>query len=121
MINSRYMINDVLIKAPVSWKVTTKKVTTSYSGKATLDGTLHYSVIRTRDTIQAKWGLISATEKSKITELVSGNAVSVRYPESVSEGMVEKVFYVDNISAPLAKVINGITYWSGLTITLTEV
>ena len=116
-----FQINGVGIPAPISWQVVEQPVTTAYSGKATLDGRLHNSVIRKRKVITAKFGFMNGQELKKILELLDDNTARFRFPDAAETGFFESSFIVNSITRPLKKIIDGESYWTGLQIKLTEV
>lgn len=116
-----FKINGVRIPTPIKWDMSQENVVTAYSGKATLDGKLHNSVIRTRDTIKVSFGVLRPDELTLLQELISGNTVKVNYPAANKSGYEEKEYIVGSRSFPMLKIIKGRTYWQGLDFTLTEV
>lgn len=118
---SEFMINSVEIPAPVKWQVQDQQVTTAYSGKQTLDGKLHNSVIRHRRMITVQWGLLKGTDVALLRQLLAGNSVLVRFPEANELGFDEVRFIPAQTSRPIKIVVNGETYWKSLQVKLTEV
>lgn len=118
---SEFMINSIDIPAPVKWQVQEQQVTTAYSGKQTLDGKMHNSVIRIRRIVTAQWGLLKGADVALLRQLLSGNNVLVRFPEATELGFDEVSFIPGQITRPIRTVIDGETYWKSFQAKLTEV
>ena len=118
---SEFMINGIEIPAPIKWQVQEQQVTTAYSGKQTLDGKMHNSVIRNRRIITAQWGFLKGADVALLRQLLSGNNVLVRFPESNELGFDEVSFIPGQITRPIRIVMDGETYWKSFQVKLTEV
>lgn len=116
-----FMINGIDIPTPVKWQVQEQAVTTAYSGKQTLDGRMHNSVIRSRKTITAQWGMLKGSDIALLRQIFAGNNVLVHYPEANDLGFDEAHFIPGQQSRPIRIVTNGETYWKSFQIKLTEV
>ena len=116
-----FKINDTVIPVPVKWQVQEQAVTTAYSGKQTLDGKLHNSVIRHRRVITAQWGMLKGAEVAVIRRLLSGNIIKVRFPEANEEGFEEINVIPGQHTRPILVIVDGETYWKSLQVKLTEV
>ncbi len=109
------------IPAPIQWDITKENVTTQYSGKSTLDGTMHNSVIRTRETIKASFGLLDEDAFEYIDNLTSGNVVEVMYHAPNKEKRKKANYICGRKSATTLVFKDGKGYYKGLSFTLTEV
>ena len=118
---SEFMMNGLDIPAPVKWSVVDQPVTTAYSGKQTLDGKLHNSVIRHRRVITCQYGFLGIDEVSLLRDLLKGNKVLLRFPEANDLGFDEAYFIPAQQTRPLKIVKDGVTYWNGMQFKLTEV
>ena len=81
---SEFMMNGLDIPAPVKWSVVDQPVTTAYSGKQTLDGKLHNSVIRHRRVITCQYGFLGSDEVNLLRDL------------PLSMGKLDREFLSDN-------------------------
>ena len=118
---SEFMINSTNIPAPVKWQVQEQQVTTAYSGKQTLDGKLHNSVIRTRRIITAQWGFLTGSTVALLRQLFASNKVLVRFPEANEQGFEDVYFIPGQQTRPVKIIADGVTYWTNFQIKLTEV
>ena len=116
-----FKINDTAIPAPVKWQVQEQAVTTAYSGKQTLDGKLHNSVIRQRRVITVQWGLLKGADVALLRQLLAGNSVLVRFPEANEEGFEEINVIPGQHTRPILVIVDGETYWKSFQVKLTEV
>ena len=109
------------VPAPIQWDITKENITTQYSGKATLDGTLHNSVIRTRETIKVSFGLLEEEMFEHIDSLTSGNVVEVMYHAPNKDKRKQAKYICGKKSASTLIIKDGKVYYKGLSFTLTEV
>lgn len=117
-----YYINGLKIPVPIEWSTTRQSVTTSNSGKVTLDGRMHNSIIRTRDVITVKFGMLTDAEAALLdTLLFAGNVIMASYPDRTPSGGNSKKFIVGAVSAAVKIIKDNATYWTGYAVTLTEV
>lgn len=109
------------IPTPIQWDIVKENVTTQYSGKATLDGTLHNSVIRTRETITVRFGLLDEDSYAFIDALTSGNVVNVMYhaPNRAKRKQADYICGRKNAATRIFR--NGKGFYTGFSFTLTEV
>lgn len=119
--NDKFYMGGQEIPAPIQWDITKENVVTQYSGKATLDGTLHNSVIRTRETIKVKFGLLDEDSFAYIDTLTSGNVVNVMYHAPNRERRKQADYICGKKSAATRIIRDGKGYYSGFSFTLTEV
>lgn len=118
---SEFRINGIDIPAPVKWQVIDQPVTTAYSGKQTLDGKMHNSVIRYRRVITCQFGLLDLDTVNLLRNMLSNNTILFRFPEANDIGFDEARFIPQQQTRPLKNVKNGLSYWSGMQFKLTEV
>lgn len=114
-------VNGLLLaQAPSQFKVTTLDLDDADTTVRTADGTLHRDRITVKRAIDMSWGLLSWSDVSSIMQAMSGTFFEFTYPDPMEGTYLTKSFYVGNRPAPAALSKNGIVYWSGLQMTLTE-
>lgn len=119
--NDKFYMGGQEIPAPLQWNIAKENVVTQYSGKPTLDGTLHNSVIRTRETIKVKFGLLDEDTFTYIDTLTSGNLVNVMY-HAPNRDKRKQANYICGKKSTATRIIrNGKAYYTDLSFTLTEV
>lgn len=121
MADAGFFIDGSPIPAPIKCQIVDQPVTTAYSGKQTLDGTMHNSVIRMRRVITLQFGLLSGDDVRALRTAFAKNKVSLKYPEATTGGTETGDFIPGQATRPMKIVRNGMTYWSGMQIKLTEV
>ena len=86
----------------------------------TADGNLNRDRITVKRQIDMTFGILTMAQVSGILQAMKDIYFDVEYPDPMVGGYVTKTFYVGNRPTPMAIEKNGVIYWDGLKITLTE-
>lgn len=115
-----FKINNTAIPTPISWDRKQNPIKTTYSGKATLDGTYHNSIVRWQNVITVRMPALTGAQISAIDTLLrSGNTISFTHPTPAGS-QVTKVYFVSAINDKLKRISGAAQLWSGYSFTLTE-
>ena len=114
-------INDVEIAAyPIEFQVTILDLDDGESTTRTSDGTLNRDRIAVKRQIDMTWNPLPWDKISAILQAMEAPFFEFYYPDPMDGAYVTRVFYVGNRPAAIPIVKNGVIWWSGLQITLTE-
>jgi hypothetical protein len=114
-------INGVEIAAyPSEFTVTPMDLDDADSTARTADGTLSRDRVAVKRQIEMSWSAIPWDKISSILQAMSGTFFEFYYPDPMEGDYVTKTFYVGNRPAPMAIEKNGVIWWQGLRVTLTE-
>jgi hypothetical protein len=114
-------INNVNIaRMPSEFTVTVLDLDDADATTRTADGTLNRDRITTKRQIEMKFNALTWADISSILQAISGVFFDLYYPDPMTGTYVTKTFYVGNRPAPVAIEKNGVIWWAGLEITLTE-
>lgn len=86
----------------------------------TADGTLTRDRIAVKRQIEATWPALRWEELSALLQLMQDEFVYVTYPDPMNGQEETKLFYAGDRSSPVAIERNGVMWWEGLEVTLTE-
>lgn len=89
------------------------------AGRA-MDGTMYRDRITTKFRFDVTCRPLSASEASTILSLVESEYVTVTYTDPVTNKVVTKQAYSNNIPAQYLMKIKGKEYWGGITFPLIE-
>lgn len=109
-----------LVQAPKEFKVTTLDLDDGETTTRTADGTLHRDRITVKRSIDMTWGLLPWEDISSILQAMAGTFFELTYPDPMEGAYSTRTFYVGNRPALAALSKDGVVYWSGLQMTLTE-
>ena len=110
-------IAGVAVKDPKVFQVDINDIDKESERNA--NGTMQRTRVAVKRKLTIEWGPLSNSEISKILNAVSSVFFIVKYPDPVT-GLTTKTFYTGDRSAPVLKVINGVTRWEGLKTNLVE-
>ena len=116
-------INGVDIAAypvPEGFKVTILDLDDAESTTRTSDGTMHRDRVAVKRQIEMEFPALTMQQISSILKATSAPFFDFYYPDPMIGGYTTKRMYVGNRSASVPIEKNGVIYWSGLQITLTE-
>lgn len=116
----RLKVNGALIKSPSEFQVTILDLDDSDSSVRTADGTLNRDRITVKRQIDLSWNALRDFEISSILKAMDGVFFDFTYPDPMTGTELTKKMYVGNRPAPLGIEKNGVMWWTGLKITLTE-
>lgn len=89
------------------------------STKRTADGTLHRDRIAVKRAIEMTFPVIKEDIMRKLLKSMKNTFFDVYYPDPM-DGYVTKKMYVGDRTTPMAIEKDGVIWWQGLKITLTE-
>lgn len=114
-------INDVEIAAyPKDFTVTVLDLDNDESTERTADGTLSRDRVTVKRQIEMSWNAIPWASVSALLTAMQDVFFDFYYPDPMTGQYETKKFYVGNRPAPVAVENNGVLYWAGLKVTLTE-
>lgn len=105
---------------PTEFSVTILDIDDGETSVRTSDATMTRDRVAVKRQIQAKWGLLKPSEISSILQSISKVFFDVYYPDPMTGSYETKTFYAGNRPSTFTVEINGVLYWSGLSVTLTE-
>lgn len=111
-------IAGVAVKDPKVFQVDINDIDKESERNA--NGTMQRTRVAVKRKLTVEWGPLSNAEISKILNAVSDVFFTVKYPDPVTGALATKTFYTGDRSAPVLKVINGVTRWEGLKTNLVE-
>jgi hypothetical protein len=113
-------INGVEIAAyPKEFTVTTLDLDAETTAR-TADGTLNRDRVTVKRQIDMTFSILTMAQVSGILQSMKDIYFDVEYPDPMIGDYTTKAFYVGNRPTPMAIEKNGVIYWDGLKITLTE-
>jgi hypothetical protein len=112
--------NKPIAKYPSTYQVTIMDLDNGESSVRTADGTLNRDRIAVKRQIEMSWGVLTWSEMSELLQSMADVFFTVTYPDPMTGKYETKTFYVGNRPAPFSVMSNGVMYWNGLKITLTE-
>lgn len=114
-------INTVEIAVyPMEFKVTILDLDDADATTRTADGTMTRDRIAVKRQIEMSWNALTWANLSSIITAMQNEFFTFEYPDSMTGTQQTKTFYVGNRSSPVAIDKNGVIWWSGLELTLTE-
>lgn len=113
-------INGVDVAKPSEFTVTTMDLDDGESTTRTADGTLNRDRIAVKRQIELGWPALSWDAMSSLLQAMDAPFFEVKYPDPMAGEYLTKMMYVGNRPAPMAIERNGVIYWGGLKVTLTE-
>ena len=111
-------INGVDVKDPKQLQVEIQDIDKESDRNA--NGTMIRTRVAIKRKVSLEWGPLSNSEISRILTAVEDVFFSARYPDPKIGGYTSKTFYVGDRTAPVLKVVNGVTRWEGLKMNLIE-
>lgn len=114
-------INTVEIASyPSSFSVSVMDLDDAESTTRTADGTLTRDRITVKRQIEMSWPALTWENLSAILTAMQDEFFDFYYPDPMTGSYETRTMYVGNRQAPIAIEKNGIIWWSGLQLTLTE-
>ncbi|MDQ0091672.1 hypothetical protein J2T12_005112 [Paenibacillus anaericanus] len=90
------------------------------SSVRTSDGTLNRDRIAVKRQIEMSWPALPMNEISALLKSMDAVFFNFTYPDPMEGGYVTKKMYVGNRPAATALEKDGVIWWDGLKVTLTE-
>lgn len=111
-------INGVYTAQPVSMQI----ILSDLDNESTRDplGNMYRDRINVKRKINNEWGILTTQEISQILQLTANVFFNVTYTDPYSGTEETRVFYAGDRTAPIAVVVNGETFWRGLTCNFIE-
>ncbi|QMV44471.1 DUF6711 family protein [Cohnella cholangitidis] len=116
-------INGVEIAAypaPGEFKVTILDLDDADATTRTADGTFHRDRVAVKRQIEIGFPALPMNKISAVLQAMSNPFFDFYYPDPMDGGYVTKRMYVGNRPAAVPFEKDGILYWEGLQMTLTE-
>lgn len=114
-------INGVEIASyPSKLVVTILDLDDADSTSRTADGTLTRDRIAVKRQVQMSWPALKWDDLSAIMQAMADEFFEFYYPDSMSGQYETRTMYVGNRESPIAIERNGVMWWAGLELTLTE-
>ncbi|GBF73207.1 hypothetical protein PA598K_01492 [Paenibacillus sp. 598K] len=114
-------INGTEIAAyPIEFSVTVLDLDDAESTTRTADGLMTRDRVAVKRQIEMKFAALPWNKISAILRATQNVFFDFRYPDPLLGNYTTKNFYVGNRPAPVAIEKNGVLWWDGLTMTLTE-
>lgn len=105
---------------PSSFNVTVMDLDDAETTTRTADGTLSRDRIAVKRQIEMSWPALRWEDLSAILQMMENEFFEFTYPDPMTGSQETKVFYAGNRPAPIAINKNGVLWWQGLQVTLTE-
>jgi len=105
---------------PASFQVTVLDLDDGETTTRTADGTLSRDRIAVKRQIEANWPPMRWEQLSILLQMMADTFFDLTYPDPMTGRMETKTFYVGNRTSPVAFERNGMYWWNGLEMTLTE-
>jgi len=114
-------INGVEIaKYPAQFSVTVMDLDDADTTTRTADGTLTRDRIAVKRQIEMSFNAMLWEDIAAIQQAMADEFFEFTYPDPHSGQQETKTFYAGNRKAAVAIVKNGVYWWTGLQLTLTE-
>lgn len=117
------LINGVEMAAypsPGGFQVTILDLDDADSTTRTSDGTFTRDRIAVKRQIEMEFSALTMSEISGVLQAMGDTQFQFTYPDPMEGDYVTKTMYVGNRPAAVPLEKDGVIYWSGLQITLTE-
>lgn len=116
-------INGVdLPLSPSEFQVKIMDLDNSESSVRTADGTLTRDRIAVKRQIEMSFnGLLSTEQVSSVLSMMTAINFTFTYPDPFTGTILTKTFYVGDRPVPAAFFKDGVAWWKGFRITLTEI
>lgn len=105
---------------PVEFTVTILDLDDANSTERTADGTLNRDRVAVKRQIEMTFNALPWADIAALLTSMSGEFFDFTYPDPMTGVNETKTVYVGNRPAPVAIEIDGVLWWKGLKITLTE-
>lgn len=105
---------------PAEFQVEVLDLDDADSTTRTADGTLNRDRVAVKRQITMSWGALTMSQTSALLRQMQSVFFEFRYPDPLAGGYTTKTMYVGNRPTPMAIEKNGVVWWDGLTVTLTE-
>lgn len=112
--------NEDLPAYPADFTVTILDLDNADTSVRTADGNLHRDRITVKRQIEMTFNALPQEQIAAILQAVGNTFFEFTYPDPMDGGQATRTFYVGNRPAPMAVERNGVIWWSGLKLTLTE-
>ncbi|MEK5415066.1 DUF6711 family protein [Paenibacillus sp. FSL L8-0708] len=109
-----------IVARPSEFQVEILDLDDADSTTRTADGTLNRDRVAVKRQIQISWPALSMSKISALLKQMSGVFFEFYFPDPMAGGYVTKTMYVGNRPTPMAIEKNGVVWWDGLKVTLTE-
>lgn len=116
-------INGVEIAAyptPGGFKVTVLDLDDAESTTRTADGTLHRDRVAVKRQIDMSFAALSWPKMAALLQAMKDPFFSFYYPDPMEGNYITRTMYVGNRPTAVPIEENGVLWWDGLQITLTE-
>lgn len=114
-------INSVEIASyPAEFQVTILDLDNADSTERTADASLHRDRIAVKRQIDMRFPALPAPKISAILKAMQDPFFDFYYPDPMEGDYVTKMMYVGNRPAAIPIEKNGVIWWDGLQLTLTE-
>lgn len=114
-------INGVEIAAyPIEFKASVMDLDDGESTTRTADGTLSRDRIAVKRQIEMTWPALQWDKMSAVLQAMTDEFFEFTYPDPLTGTQQTKTFYVGDREAAIAIVRNGVYWWTGMSMTLTE-
>lgn len=114
-------INGVEIAVcPIEFNPTIMDLDNAETTVRTADGMLSRDRIAVKRQIEMSWNALKWEDASAILQAMEAPFFDFTYPDPMTGRIETKIFYVGNRQMPYAIKRNGVTWWKGLQLTLTE-
>ena len=105
---------------PSTFQVTILDLDDAETTTRTSDGTFTRDRVAVKRQIEMSWPAIKWENLSAILQAMANEFFEFTYPDSMSGRYETRTFYVGDRPAPIAFERDGVIWWSGLQLTLTE-
>lgn len=114
-------INGVEIAAyPIQFQATLMDLDNAETTTRTLDGRLSRDRIAVKRQIEMSWPALTWDKAAAVLQAMEAPFFEFTYPDPMTGKQETKIFYVGNRQMPYLIDRNGVSYWAGMQLTLTE-
>jgi len=114
-------INDIeLPRYPAKFVCKVMDLDDGETTTRTADGRLTRDRVAVKRQLEMTWAPLKWEELSAILQLMRDEFVRVTYPDSETGKIETKSFYAGDRTSPIAIERNGVMWWQGLEVTMTE-
>lgn len=109
-----------LVKYPNKFSVKVMDLDDGETTTRTADGRLTRDRIAVKRQIEMAWPPLKWEDLSTIMQSMQDEFVQVSYPDPMTGQQETKTFYAGDRTAPIAIERDGVMWWEGLEVTMTE-
>lgn len=121
MVELLIAINGIeLVKYPNKFSVKVMDLDDGETTTRTADGRLTRDRITVKRQIEMAWPPLQWEVLSELMQAMQDEFVQITYPDPMTGQQETKSFYAGDRTAPVALERNGVMWWQGLEVTLTE-